>query len=137
MKVLSFFQKKKKKIIKLKHSFSKAIIKTKSNSTSKAIKVQKKLNESIKKLQIQMPCKCLKNKKLNTNSKSSNLEQNKIAKLNRIRKFNFARSHISNQSIMTNILIACMKQQSKLKKPTLTDQFSSYKKRSKIQEKNG
>ena len=77
----------------------------------------KKLNESIKKLQIQMPCKCLRNKKLNTNSKSTNLEQKEIAKLNRIRKFNLTRSHISSQSIMTTILIACMKQQSKLKKP--------------------
>ena len=64
-----------------------------------------------------MPFKCLKKKKLNTNSKSTNLEQNEIAKLNRMRKFNLARSHISNQSTMATILIACMKKQSKLKKP--------------------
>ena len=58
MKALFFKKKKKKNFIKLKHSFSKAIIKTKSNSTFKSNKGPKKLSESIKKLKIQMPCKC-------------------------------------------------------------------------------
>ena len=46
----------------MKHSFSKVIIKTKSNSNFKSNEGPKKLNESFKKLKIQLPCKCFEHK---------------------------------------------------------------------------
>ena len=118
MKTL-FLKKKKKKIIKLKHSFSKAIIKTKSNSTFKSNKGPKKLNESIKKLKIQMPCKCFEHKlkiyksKTKRNSKTQQNEKIQPGQISSIHSINhgYHFNHMHEKAIKTQ--------------KTLTYQFSS------------
>ena len=70
---------------------SKAIIKTKSNFTFKCNKGPKKLNESIKKLKIQMPCKCFELKLKIYKSKTkqnSKTQQNERIQPGQIYPFN-------------------------------------------------
>ena len=70
---------------------SKAFIKTKSNFTFKCNKGPKKLNESIKKLKIQMTCKCFEHKLKIYKSKTkqnSKTQQNERIQHGQIYPFN-------------------------------------------------
>ena len=82
-----------------------------------------------------MPCKCLKKKKLNTNSKSTNLEENKTAKLNKTKKIQLGQiSYI--QSINHGNHFNHMHEKAIKTQKTLTNQFSSYTKIQNLR-KNG
>ena len=82
-----------------------------------------------------MPCKCLKKKKLNTNSKSTNLEENKTAKLNKTKKIQLGQiSYI--QSINHGNHFNHMHEKAIKTQKTLTNQFSSYMKIQNLR-KNG
>ena len=82
-----------------------------------------------------MPCKCLKKKKLNTNSKSTNLEENETAKLNKTKKIQPGQiSYI--QSINHGNHFNRMHEKAIKTQKTLTNQFSSYTKIQNLR-KNG